>query len=169
MNSYPLDIREEELKLRVAKDFFANYDTTNILGSIDFCVAMPKECTLFQDEIESLVWAEAKQGSNHNIYHSFVQLILTIGKARTFDKHLPPRFLAAFDAEKIAFIPYDKIIDVFYQNDFNWNVTPSNHDTKEFQLQLKRITDNLQTESHIYYLQQDEKIPRKSIKQNIVH
>lgn len=67
MNSYPLDIREEELKLRVAKDFFANYDTTNILGSIDFCVAMPKEYTLFQDEIESLVWAEAKQGNTQHL------------------------------------------------------------------------------------------------------
>ena len=162
MNSYPLDIREEELKLRVAKDFFANYDTTNILGNIDFAVAVPQNNpSLFDTEF--LLWAEAKQGSNHNIYHSFVQLILTIGKARTFDKHLPPRFLAAFDAEKIAFIPYDKIIDVFYQNDFNWNVTPSNHDTKEFQLLLKRITDILQTESLIYYFQQDEKILRKFI------
>ena len=167
MNTYPLDIREEELKLRVAKDFFANYDTTNILGNIDFAVAVPQNNpSLFDTEF--LLWAEAKQGSNHNIYHSFVQLILTIGKARTFDKHLPPRFLAAFDAEKIAFIPYDKIIDVFYQNDFNWNVTPSNHDTKEFQLLLKRITDILQTESLIYYFQQDEKILRKFIKQNFV-
>lgn len=63
---------------------------------------------------------------------TFVQLILTIGKARTFDDYLPPKFIGAFDAEKIAFPPYNNIIDIFYQNDFNWNVTPSDHDTKEF-------------------------------------
>ncbi|MCX6147271.1 MAG: DUF559 domain-containing protein [Candidatus Kapabacteria bacterium] len=34
--------------------------------------------------------------------------------------------------KKIAFIPYSEIHEIFYQNDFNWNVTPSNYDTKEF-------------------------------------
>jgi hypothetical protein len=32
----------------------------------------------------------------------FVQLILTIGKARTFNRYNPPPFLCAFDYEKIA-------------------------------------------------------------------
>lgn len=168
MNTYPLDIREEELKLRVAKDFFPNYDTANILGSIDFCVAMPKECTLFQDEIESLVWAEAKQGNTHNIYHSFVQLILTIGKARTFDKHLPPRFLAAFDCQRLAFIPYHNIQDVFYLNDFNWNVTPSDHNSKEFQMLFQLVEKTLKQNAFIYNYDTEEKELRKFIKQNIV-
>lgn len=168
MKPYPLDIREEELKLRVAKDFFPNYDTANILGSIDFCVAMPKECTLFQDEIESLVWAEAKQGNTHNIYHSFVQLILTIGKARTFDKHLPPRFLAAFDCQRLAFIPYHNIQDVFYLNDFNWNVTPSDHNSKEFQMLFQLVEKTLKQNAFIYNYDTEEKELRKFIKQNIV-
>ena len=168
MKPYPLDIREEELKLRVAKDFFPNYDTANILGSIDFCVAMPKECTLFQDEIESLVWAEAKQGNTHNIYHSFVQLILTIGKARTFDKHLPPRFLAAFDCQRLAFIPYHNIQDVFYLNDFNWNVTPSDHNSKEFQMLFQLVEKTLKLNAFIYNYDTEEKELRKFIKQNIV-
>ncbi|OQX98532.1 MAG: hypothetical protein B6I24_04920, partial [Bacteroidetes bacterium 4572_128] len=79
-------------------------------------------------EQESLLWAEAKKGKS-DIYKSFVQLILTIGKSRTFDKNLPPSYLGAFDAEKIAFIPYNDIHEIFYLNDFNWNVTPSNHKT----------------------------------------
>ena len=69
----------------------------------------------------------------------FVQLILTIGKARTFDKTMPPAFLGAFDFKKIAFVPYINISDIFYMNDFNWNVTPSNHETKEFLLIKERI------------------------------
>lgn len=53
---------------------------------------------------ESLLWAEAKTGVS-DVYNSIVQLILTIGKARTFDQFLPPPMLGALDGEKIAFIP----------------------------------------------------------------
>lgn len=35
------NIREEELKNKVAADWFADYDTTQIIGNIDFCVALP--------------------------------------------------------------------------------------------------------------------------------
>lgn len=41
---------------------------------------------------DPLLWAEAKTG-NFDVVKMFVQLILTIGKARTFDKTLPPAFL----------------------------------------------------------------------------
>lgn len=40
----------------------------------------------------------------------------------------------ANDAEKIAFVPYNEIQDVFYINDFSWNATPFNYETKEFKL-----------------------------------
>ena len=53
-------------------------------------------------------------------------IILTIGKARTFDKTFTPFFLGAFDGKKIAFIPYNAVLDIFSLNDFNWNVTSSN-------------------------------------------
>ncbi|HIZ68874.1 MAG TPA: hypothetical protein H9966_03180 [Candidatus Prevotella avicola] len=107
------NILEEELKNKVAHDYFADYDTTQIIGKIDFCVALPPQ-PLF--ETQSLLWAEAKSGTKKDIYESFVQLILTIGRARTFDTYLPPKFLGAFDAEKKAFLPYGKVIDIFYQN-----------------------------------------------------
>ena len=71
-------------------------------------------------ETVSLLWAEAKRGVVADIYKPLVQLILTIGKARTFETYLPPPFLAAFDAEKIAFISYKEILPFFSQNDFSW-------------------------------------------------
>ena len=37
--TYPKNIREEELKNLIAKDWFSAYDTTHILGDIDFSVA----------------------------------------------------------------------------------------------------------------------------------
>lgn len=33
------NIREEELKNKIAEDFFLSYDTTKIIGNVDFCVA----------------------------------------------------------------------------------------------------------------------------------
>ena len=43
----------------------------------------------------------------------FVQLILTIGKARTFNKYIPPPFLCVFDYQKIAFLQYHEINEFF--------------------------------------------------------
>lgn len=124
--SYSFDIREEELKNKVAHDYFLNFDNTKIIGNIDFCIADKNKNDI------SLLWAEAKKGSSHDIYDSFVQLILTIGKNRIFEENLPPQFLGAFDAEKIAFLPYHLIINLFHQSEFNWNVTPSDHTSYEF-------------------------------------
>ena len=111
------NIREGELKNKIAKDLFWIYDNTKEIGNIDFSVCIHQENKeLFEQE--SLLWAEAKRGSS-DIYKSIVQLILTIGKARTFDKFLPPSMLGAFDGEKIAFIPYNDIHEIYYINDFN--------------------------------------------------
>lgn len=165
---YPTDIREEELKNKVANDWFADYDTTRIIGNIDFCVAVPDKNTLFHEETESIVWAESKPGTNHDIYHSFVQLLLTIGKARTFEKYLPPQYIGAFDCARFAFIPYHAIQDIFYQNDFNWNVTPSDHNSKEF-IQLKEMVEkSLHDNAYIYNFAEEERTLRQFIKQNIV-
>ena len=129
--SYYGNILEEELKNKVAKDLFFDFDTTQIIGRVDFCVSIPAD-PLGLNEPESLLWAEAKKGTSHDIYESFIQLILTLGKERPQDTILPPSFLGAFDAEKIAFLPYSSILEVLRQNDFNWNVAPSDHSTKEF-------------------------------------
>ncbi len=161
---------EEELKNKIAKDFFGAYDCTSILGKIDFCVRVPEtdvhQGRLFDLEPESLLWAESKSGTNSDVSASFVQLILTIGKARTFDRHLPPKFLGAFDAEKIAFIPYSDVMEVFYQNDFNWKVAPSDHDTKEFKYVLSLVKDTLETKSYLFNYEKDAADLKKFIARN---
>ncbi len=167
------NIREEELKNKVAQDFFWIYDCSRIVGNVDFCVAMhqshnsPPMEGLGEVEQESLLWAEAKKGSS-NIYNSIAQLILTIGKARTFDKYLPPPMLGAFDGEKIAFIHYSEIHDIFYQNDFNWNVTPSDYETKEFKLIYEKVKTSIDQKALLFNFDKDDKELKKFIKTNFV-
>ncbi len=157
------NIREEELKNKVGADWFKAFDTTEILGNIDFTV-FPKQDSFFGRT--PLLWAEAKTG-DFDVTTMFVQLVLTIGKARTFDKTLPPAFLGAFDFKKIAFVSYISIQDFFYLNDFNWNVTPSNHETKEFKLIKERIEATLKTKTYVYDYQKDEKDLKTFITSNI--
>ncbi len=46
--SYGSETREEELKNKIAQDFFRNYDHTKIIENVDFCVAMPRsEATIW--------------------------------------------------------------------------------------------------------------------------
>ena len=169
------DVREDEIKQKVARDFFSKFDTTQFIGNIDFCVApvlTEKEQNMLFDsntenkQVQTLLWAEAKRGSVRDINESFVQLILTIGKARTFDEYVPPEFLGAFDAEKIAFLPWHKIVHVFSQNDFNWNVTPSNHSTKEFLQLYSLVQDILDSETLLFDFVDDENELRSFIKAN---
>lgn len=151
----------------MAHDYFADYDSTQIIGKIDFCIAVPQDgAELF--ETESLLWAEAKAGTKKDIYESFVQLILTIGKARTFDSYLPPAFLGAFDAEKIAFLPYTNIIDVFYQNDFNWNVTSNDHEMKEFWQLYGQVKTDIERDVLLYRFGTDDKELHKFISGNFI-
>ena len=159
------NILEEELKNKVAADWFAAYDCTPIIGKIDFAVAVPTQGQqLF--ETEYLLWAEAKQGTSHDLLESFIQLILTIGKAHTYEDKLPPAFLGAFDAEKIAFVQYHEVMDVFTQNDFNWNVTPSDHQSKEFQQLLGLLSSLMKKQLVLFHYVTDEKELHQFIKQN---
>ncbi len=165
------NILEEELKNKVAQDIFWQFDCTRIIGKVDFCVA-PITGALHHGEglggvSQSLLWAEAKKDKS-DVYNSISQLILTIGKARTFDKFLPPPFLGAFDAEKIAFVPYNEIADIFYLNDFNWNVTPSDYESKEFKLILNKVKSILDKEAFIFYYEKDEKQLQKFIRLNFI-
>ncbi len=165
------NLQEEELKLRIGDAFFSQYDCDTRIGKIDFCV------TQIQDtkhviptegrETVSLLWAEAKRGVIADIYKPLVQLILTIGKARTFETYLPPPFLAAFDAEKIAFIPYKEILPFFSQNDFNWNVTPSDEKSREFGLLYDAVKATLDKTSYLFRYDVHEAELREFIKQHL--
>lgn len=170
---YPLNLPEEELKSKVAADFFSpnpqsenikldkeqkailkTLDSTQILGRIDFCISYNAK-TLFQPI--NFLWAEAKKGNKADIIESFIQLILTIGKEKTYENNLPPIFLGALDCEKIAFIPYHELDSIFTQNDFNWLVTPSNHDTKEFQQLYTKTKELLESKKLQFNFKSDTK------------
>ncbi|TAD99190.1 MAG: hypothetical protein EAZ97_09390 [Bacteroidetes bacterium] len=159
------NIREEELKNKIAQAYFPDFDSTQIIGNIDFAVTIKKEFQI--SETESVLWAEAKKGKA-DIFNSITQLILTVGKARTFDLTLPPAYLGAFDAEKIAFLPYNDIQEIFYLNDFNWNVTPSNYETKEFKMVLEKARAIIETNSLQFSYKTDELELREFIKINFV-
>ena len=166
--SYDLSLREEEVKKRVAEDFFRKFETSHILGNVDFCVSVKDGLGLITDsEIQSLLWAESKKGNKEDINASLVQLILTIGKEKTNEKYMPPSYIGAFDAEKIAFIEYHKVLHIFSQNDFNWNVTPSNHDTKEFKLLYSLSEKILDEEKTIFKFDSDEKELKEFIRNNL--
>ncbi len=166
-------LKEEPLKSAVQQDFFNNYKYTQI-GNIDFVIAKNivenGQTSLFDgmenDDLKSLLWAEAKQGTSHDLYESFVQLILTIGKERTFERYLPPKYIGAFDAEKFAFIEYHEIQGIFFQNDFNWNVTPSNHDTKEFRQLYDLCKGLLESTSILFYFGKQAKEFREFVRLN---
>ncbi len=179
---YPLNLPEEELKNKVAADFFSpnpqsenikldkdskallkNLDSTQILGRIDFCISYNAK-TLFQPI--NFLWAEAKRGNKADIIESFIQLILTIGKEKTYENNLPPIFLGALDCERIAFIPYHELDSIFTQNDFNWNVTPSNHDTKEFKTLHTKTKELLESKKLQFNFKSDYKELQSFIQAN---
>ena len=174
--AYANTLREEELKNKVATDYFKSYDCTKIIGNIDFCIAKitdkfgGRQATLFDDVsiTQSFLWAEAKRGNNKDIYESFVQLIMTIGKARTYEKQLPPIYLGAFDAEKIAFVPYITVSNIFTKNDFDWTVTASNHETKEFKEVYSLVKDEIEQKSYLFYYDKNDQELRQFIKLNFV-
>jgi hypothetical protein len=112
-----------------------------------------------------LIWAETKK--NHaDITEMFVQLILTIGKARTFDRYNPPPFLAVFDYEKIAFLQYNAVHDIFYQNDFNWNITPSDYKSKEFKQIKDIVQETVKEKNMLFFFDRDKQVLKEFIKNN---
>ncbi|MCL2074322.1 MAG: hypothetical protein FWH18_10395, partial [Marinilabiliaceae bacterium] len=113
---------------------------------------------------------ETKTDSD-DIVAMLTQLVLTMGKARTFDKILPPPFLGCFDGEKIAFVPYSELQHIFYLSDINWKVAPSNKDTREFKYiysLIEKILNQTPWNTYIFDFEKDDKELRKFIKENFV-
>ena len=158
------NILEEELKNKVGHDYFAPYNHTDIIERIDFAVAHPET---FFGQKHYFLWAEAKR-ANFDIYKALAQLILTIGKARTFERLLPPNYLGVFNSQLIAFIPYWEVQDIFSQNDFNWSVTPSDHNTAEFEQVYNRVKNILECNAFHFRFGTDDKELHSFIKENFV-
>lgn len=163
---YSLSIAEEELKNKVALDFFAEFDNTQILGEIDFCVSFKRQ-TFFENTY--FLWAEAKKGKEADIYESFSQLILTIAKHKHHQKHQPPPFLGAFDAQKITFIKYSEIMSFLDITDFDYqHITPSKHESKEFQKFHSQIKGILESKRLLFDFDKDNAELKNFIKTNFV-
>ena len=173
---YSLKDKEGTIINNVREDFFKEYDCRKLIGNIDFSVAIPQTGKELFPEIEYVLWAEAKKGAlTPSAFHdAFIQLIFTIGRERTFDKNLPPKFLGAFDAEKIAFIPFSAVMEVFSQNDFDWTVAPSDHESKEFkqlkEMVKKQLTETGKENENVYFFHffNDKKDLQRFIKRNFV-
>ena len=157
------NVQEDETKNVLKADYFSAYDWTRVIGKIDLTVrSQPKLGAL----PVNYLWAETKQGKKKDIYESFIQLILTIGRGRIYEEEMPPYFLGAADAEKIAFVEYDKVMHIFSKTDFNWNVTPSDHSTKEFRELYDLLHDDLANDVRIYKFAYDDKLIRSFIRSN---
>lgn len=156
-------VREKEVENLVKKEFFSEFDWTKSVGDIDLTVC--SQPVLGSRQITYL-WAEAKKGTEQDIFESFIQLIITVGKAKTYERELPPYFLGAFDAEKIAFVEYSKVMHVFSKTDFNWNVTPSDHGTKEFRELYLLLREDLKRDVLVFRYAYDGPMLRRWVRKN---
>ncbi|WP_257399029.1 hypothetical protein [Campylobacter lari] len=155
-----LKVDEETLKNKVREAYFSKF---SIVGSkIDFIITQKHKDL---GEI-NLFWAEAKQGIS-DIKKSFIQLILTIGKHK-FHAEQTPALIGAFDAEKIAFLSFSKIQEVFYKNDIDWSVTPSDHASEQF-LKLLKELDEILNEALIFYYEKNDEELKNFIKENLTN
>lgn len=154
------NLTEEKLKSKIKDLYFEDF---NYFGDkIDFTITQNLGIL---GEI-NLLWAEAKNGKDSCIYKSFIQLIITIGKYR-YNTQQTPKFLGAFDAEKFAFLPFSCIQEVFYQNDINWSITPSNHKTQQFQTLLESLKPTLKNEMILFSYENQSKELINFITQNL--
>ena len=162
---YPLDLQEESLKQRISEDFFSDF-YYEPLDRIDFALILNEHKGGLFDIFA--LWAEAKKGNDTDIYASLVQIILTIGANELYRVHNIPEFIGAFDAEKIAFLPYKYIKDFTMRNDFDWtSITPSNHSAESFVRMRELTSEILDKHCTMFYYEKDGEILRDFIKNTI--
>jgi hypothetical protein len=127
--------KEETLKGLVYNDFFSKFGYEPDIDNIDFVITDKKaRDDLFGDipgSSKHYLWAEAKKGI-HDVFDMFTQLILTCKKTYEKAEHLAPPWLGCFDEARIAFVSFHDMLPIFNETDFNWNTTPSNHETEDF-------------------------------------
>lgn len=165
MAYYSLKIKEGEIKNKVRNDWFSLYDATREIGNIDFAVYENEELSLLS-EPEPYLWAESKQGERHDPAKSIVQLLLTIGKDNLHAKMLQPALIAAFDARRICFLEYSKVMHIFSQSWVNWTITPSEHDNEHFIRVYDYLKDTINSNFIIFEWDKDKKALQAFIKNN---
>ena len=171
------NINEETLKNNVAQDYFPEFDCREIIRNIDFTVkksATPKDgthpCVPYISGAEAneyFLWAEAKAQAT-DLLTMLTQLILTIGKSKITEERIPPPFLGCFDCNKITFVEYSEIMEIFSLSDFNWNITPSNPSTREFLLVHDKLEGLVGNKLYIFDFVKEENELQAFIKENFI-
>ncbi|MDR0598757.1 MAG: hypothetical protein LBG84_01565, partial [Treponema sp.] len=113
------------------------------------------------------LWAEAKKGS-HDVFDMFTQLVLTCKKTYEKADHLAPPWLGVFDEARIAFVAFHDLLPVFTVTDFNWNITPSNHETSDFKKAREKIKNLIGAKIVIYNFGADDNEIKEFIKTHFV-
>jgi len=160
--------KEETLKAQVFMDFFgtAKYSYEPDTDNIDFIVTDAKlqKNSLFKNHY---LWAEAKKGID-DIPSMLTQLILTIKKTYDKGEQLPPPYIGCFDAKKFAFVPFHDILPIFTESDFNWNITPSNRESADFQKARKKVSKLIEKNIEVYHFADDKNELLSFINNNLI-
>ncbi|MHC6204177.1 hypothetical protein ACYULU_13415 [Breznakiellaceae bacterium SP9] len=163
--------KEETLKGLVHDDYFPQFGYEPNIDNIDFVITDKKaQSFLFSDGVGSskhYLWAEAKKGT-HDIFDMFTQLILTCKKTYEKGEHLAPPWLGCFDAARIAFVSFHDMLPIFNETDFNWNTTPSNHETAEFHAAREKVAKLIGAKIAVYNFGGDDAEIKEFIKTHFV-
>jgi len=160
--------KEETFKAAVFRDFFSNakYAYEPNIDNIDFIITETK--TLKGNMwTRHYLWAESKKGVAE-IYSMLTQLVLTVKKTYEKGEHLPPPYIACFDTKKIAFVPFHDILPIFSDSDVNWNITPSNHSTPDFEKTKIKVEKLSKKTISIFDFDTDKKEIINFINKNLV-
>jgi hypothetical protein len=94
----------------------------------------------------------------------YTQLLLTCKK--TYDKgdYLAPPWLGCFDEARISFVAFHDILPIFTEPDFNWNQTPSNHDTDDFKKAREKVKNLIGAKIVVFNFDADDHEIKEFIK-----
>jgi hypothetical protein len=153
--------KEENIKFAVAQDFFGNFNV-GVLDRIDFVVKTK------QGLFRTCMWAESKISGN-TPEEMFTQLLLTIKEPYTNGKNLPPQYLGAFDKDKIYFVEFNSVLDIFNENDVNWTLkNAADHKHENFLKLLAKVEKLLIGKITSFDFKKDEELLRQFIRSNFI-
>jgi hypothetical protein len=159
--------KEETLKGLVHNDYFPKFGYEPNIDNIDFVITDKKaRADLFSDGPGSsrhYLWAEAKKGT-HDVFDMFTQLVLTCKKTYEKADHLAPPWLGCFDESRISFVAFHDMLPIFTTTDFNWNITPSSHETADFQKAREKVKNLVGAKIIIYTFGSDDRDIKEFIK-----
>jgi hypothetical protein len=159
MSRYNSIQKEEPLKSLVFEDYFSQFGYEPNIDNIDFVITDKHiRDDLFSDDpgdSKHYLWAEAKKGA-HDIYDMLTQLVLTCRKTYQKGDHLAPPWLGCFDEVRITFVAFHDMLPIFTETDFNWNTTPSNHETIDFHKAREKIATLIGAKMAVYTFGADD-------------